>query len=121
MATQDKPTVKVYFIKAGNPYGYGYSAGEFGLAHKSKVEDEKFKDKQGNDQVKKGLLSLGVVRMATDAEYNDYIAEQEEKFASKKAASSSSRSVAAPPVDVAELFERIAALEAALADKKASK
>ncbi len=118
MAKEEKnETVKVYFTKAGNPYGCGYSAGEFGLALKSKVEDEKFKDKQGNDHVKKGLLSLGVVRMATDAEYEGYIAEQKAKLASKKA---SSRSVA-PSADanmlmsvISEQSDRIAKLESAL-------
>lgn len=68
---------KVLFIKAGTPHGYGYAADEFGLVSEEDFKDKPYKDEKGNDHVKKGLQSLGVVRLATDAEYDEAIAKVE--------------------------------------------
>ncbi len=58
---------KVMFLKAGTPYGYGYIAGEIGV-----VKAEDFADKKEGDKVKKGLESLGVCRLATKDESDEY-------------------------------------------------
>lgn len=71
--------VKVYFTKAGTPYGYGYTAGEFGLVRKEDFEDRTYTDDKGKQHTKPGLLSRGIVRMATDAEYNRAIEAKEEE------------------------------------------
>ncbi len=77
------PTEKVFFIKSGAAFGcgYAYAAGEFGLVHKHELHDEPFKDDKGKDHVKKGLLSLGVVRVATQKEYDDFNAKVEADLA----------------------------------------
>lgn len=79
------PTEKVFFIKSGAAYGYGYAAGEFGLVHKDKLDDQPFKDDKGKDHVKKGLLSLGVVRAATQQEYDNFNAEVEAELSIRAA------------------------------------
>lgn len=55
------------FLKAGTPYGYGYTAGELGV-----VKSEDFADKKDGENVKKGLESLGVCRLATKEEADQY-------------------------------------------------
>ena len=60
--------VKVLFLKAGTPYGYGYTAGEFGVARPEDLKDKPVVV-NGKDKVKQGLESLGVVRKVSDAEY----------------------------------------------------
>lgn len=75
--------VKVYFIKAGTPYGYGYAAGEFGVVRKEDFEDGVVKDKQGKEHLKQGLLSRGIVRPAGEAEFQRGAEAQEEKAAAK--------------------------------------
>lgn len=78
--------VKVLFIKAGTPYGYGYTAGEFGLVREEDFKDKPYKDEKGNDHVKKGLQSLGVVRQATDTEYAEAIGKVEKAVEDREAA-----------------------------------
>ena len=65
--------VKVRFIKAGTPYGYGYTADECGLVLEKDFKDTKWTDEKGVEHVKKGLQSRGVARVATDAEYEEFI------------------------------------------------
>lgn len=72
---------KVFFIKGGSAYGYGYAPGEFGIVRKDDLKDRDGTDRQGKPKTIKGLLSLGVVRIATDAEYNDFIKGVEEEVA----------------------------------------
>lgn len=81
------PTEKVFFIKSGAAFGcgYAYAAGEFGLVHKDELDDQPFKDDKGKDHVKKGLLSLGVVRVATQKEYEDFNAKVEADLALRSA------------------------------------
>lgn len=55
------------FLKAGMPYGYGYIAGELGV-----VKPEDFADKKDGEKTKKGLESLGVCRVATKEEAEQY-------------------------------------------------
>ncbi len=93
------PTEQVFFIKSGAAYGYGYAAGEFGLVHKDRLDDQPFKDDKGKDHVKKGLLSLGVVRVATQKEYDDYVAKVESELSLR------SSSEPATPVTVADLLQ----------------
>lgn len=76
--------VKVYFIKAGTPYGYGYTAGEFGLINDADLKDTKKPDGKGGEVTIKGLASLGVVRVATEQEYNEAIAGLQAKTDEKK-------------------------------------
>lgn len=78
--------VKVCFLKAGTPYGYGYKAGEIGLAKKADLEDQDWKDDKGKPHTKKGLLSLGVVRHASDKEYTEAIEAEQAKLGSRRAA-----------------------------------
>lgn len=47
----------VYFLRAGNPYGYGYNAGEIGL-----INEKDFKD----------LQKKHVVRLASSEEVEAY-------------------------------------------------
>lgn len=62
--------VKVHFTKAGTPYGYGYAAGEYGVVREEDFKDSTYTDDKGKQHVKPGLLSRGIVRQASDAEYD---------------------------------------------------
>jgi hypothetical protein len=70
---------KVFFLKAGTAYGYGYIAGETGLVIAEDFADQKLEGKV----IKKGLESLGVCRLATKDEADVYdalvAAEKESK------------------------------------------
>lgn len=75
--------VKVYFIKAGTPYGYGYAIGEFGLVRKEDMDDRTYTDEKGKEHVKPGLLSRGIVRQATESEYQKAMGVEAEKVAAR--------------------------------------
>lgn len=64
----------VVFLKAGNPYGYGYAAGETGLVRPTSTT--KLNQKTGNDIVLTWgydrLADLGVVREANKKEVEAY-------------------------------------------------
>ena len=74
---------KVFFIKGGSAYGYGYGPGEFGTVRKDDLKDRDGSDRQGKPKIIKGLLALGVVRVATDEEYNEHIAKVEKEVAQR--------------------------------------
>lgn len=66
---------EVFFIKAGNPYGYGYSAGEAGLVYdQDQTRDTGRKNKDNKpifETIARGfnwLQENGIVRAATAAE-----------------------------------------------------
>lgn len=82
----------VVFLKAGNPYGYGYSAGETGLVRPaSEIKTNPKTEKEtviswGYDK----LSDAGIVRLATKAEteaYEAVVKAQADKKAAKTAAS----------------------------------
>lgn len=98
MKKQDLPTEKVFFIKSGAAFGYGYAAEEFGLVFKDSLKDKDGVDRSGKPKKIPGMLSRGIVRMASDAEYDAYI-KQVEKDYPAQAPAVSARSVSSPAND----------------------
>jgi len=64
----------VVFLKAGNPYGYGYSAGEIGIVRPTS-EVKTLPKSEKNVIVSWGydkLSEAGIVRLATKSEVDTY-------------------------------------------------
>lgn len=90
----------VFFLKAGNPYGYGYAAGETGLARPT--SQTKTNPKTGKDAIVSWgydkLSDAGIVRLATKAEIEAYEAAVKAQAAKKTArAAASEPAPPAPP------------------------